>query len=198
MRTVLLIALAALTACTSYAHIARTNAPGVVDISTPYVHETGADDLYEQPAYDQPGSDAIVAWLHPAFGGGLVRHGAGYELSVGVSIEKDHADGNDGPFARNAWGASVGMGILQGHTQPGSTETVTETPGPFWIEAYRRRFIVTYGAGAVVYPDTRDVGVQITVHAPLTHIRARWVQTSGFEVMFAWDLNFPLVFGWSR
>ena len=61
-----------------------------------------------------------------------------------------------------------------------------------------RRFVAMFGAGAVVYPDTRDVGVQATVRGPLCHLRARYVQDTGFEVMFAFDLSIPFVFGWSK
>jgi hypothetical protein len=197
MRALLLICLVAAPACDSYARIARTNAPGVVDISTPIARENGSDELYETPAYDQPGSDAYVVWLHPAFGGGLVRSGAGFELGVGVSIEKDSNGKGSFPLTNTAWGASLAMGIVQFRNPSGSSMTTTES-GPLSLEAYYRKFVVMFAAGAVVYPDTRDAGAQVTIHAPISHVRFRYVQNSGFEVMLAYDFNFPLVFGWSR
>ena len=192
MRTTLLLFVVALSACDSYARIARTNAPGIVDISTPVVHENGTDDLYEAPAYDQPGQDAYIVWLHPAFAGGYIRRHGGFELNLGVSIEKDSGGKGDFPLTNTAWGISAGAAILQSH------DDVTDGGGPLWLEVYRRKFIVMVGAGAVIYPDTRDAGAQITIHAPLTHVRFRYVQDSGFEAMLAWDFNFPFVFSWSR
>jgi hypothetical protein len=191
MRALLLLSLLAPSACTTYARTARTNAPGIVDISTPVPRENGSDELYEAPAYDQPGQDAYVVWLHPAFGGGYVRGDGGGELSVGVSIEKDTNGRGDFPLSETALGVSAGAAILQFHED-------TDWGGPLWLEGYYRKFIVMFAAGAVVYPDTRDAGVQVTIHAPLTHVRLRYVQDSGLEAMLAWDFNFPFVFGWSR
>jgi len=195
---VLATALAAAPGCTKYARVSSTNAPGVIDISTPPVREDGSDELYELPAYDQPKSDAIVAWVHPYFAGGLVRYGSGFELGFGLSIEKDSDAPAGTPINQNAWGATLGFGIVQVSDPAGGGPSRTDAPGPLSIEAYYRKFIVMFGAGAVVYPDTRKVGGQITIHAPLCHAQLRYVQGTGFEAMFAWDLSFPFVFGWSR
>jgi hypothetical protein len=192
MRTLVLLLLVALGACDSYARIARTNAPGVVDISTPVAHENGTEELCEAPAYDQPGQDAYIVWLHPAFAGGYIRDHGGFELSLGLSIEKDTNGKGSFPLTNTAWGLSAGTAIAQFH------DDVTDWGGPLWLEAYFRKFIVMAGVGPVVYPDTRDAGAQITIHAPLTHVRFRWVQNSGVEAMLAWDFNFPFVFSWSR
>src|SRR5690349_3404717 len=115
MRALLLLFVAAVPACGSYARIARSNAPGVVDISTPVPHENGTDELYEQPAYDQPGQDAYVVWLHPALAGGYIRGHGGGELNIGVSIEKDTNGRGDFPLTNTAWGVSAGAALLQFH-----------------------------------------------------------------------------------
>ena len=196
MRTVLSLALAALSACSTYARVARTNAPGVIDISTPVAHENGTDELFESPGYDQP-AQSYIAWLMPAFGGGLLRHGGGLDVSVGLALEKDRGGGTD-MIANNAWGAAVGLDVVQFHTEDDHTTTIANTAGPFWLEAYRRKFIVMVGAGPVIYPDTKDLGAQITVHGPLIQARLRWAQDSGFEATFAYELPIPAVFGWSR
>jgi len=196
MRPVLLLAVAALSACSTYARVAHTNAPGIVDISTPVARENGSDELFEVPDYAQP-ARSYIAMLMPAFGGGLLRHGTGLDLSVGLAIEKDQDGGTD-LIARNAWGAEVGLDIVQFHTEADHSTTIKDTAGPFWVEAYRRKFIVIVGAGPVIYPDTKDLGAQITVHAPLIQARVRWAQDTGFEATFAYELALPAVFGWSR
>lgn len=192
------LALAALTACSTYARVAHTNAPGVVDLAAPPAHENGTDDYYEPPAYEQPGSQSYIGWITPSFGGGWLRHGSGMAVSVAVSVEKDRGGSMDVPVAKNAWGGTVGMDLVQFRSEQGQDAMVTNTAGPFWLEAYRRKFIVTMGAGPVVYPDSHDAGVQITVKVPLVSVRARWVQSSGFEAMFSYELPLPVVFGWSR
>jgi hypothetical protein len=196
MRTVLLLALAALTACSTYARVAHTNAPGVMDLNPP-THETGTDDEYFEPS--QPGSQSYVAWLVPAFGGGMVRHGTGLDLSVGVAVEKDRDDGRFLPIASDAWGGAIGLDIVQFRSEPNQDAMITNSGGPFWFEVYRRtKSIMMIGAGPVVYPDTRDLGAQITFHAPLVQGRVRWAQDTGFEATFAYELALPAVFGWSR
>jgi hypothetical protein len=197
MRTVLLIALAALPACTTYARIARTNAPAVVDLSVPPEHENGSDELYGPLESEQPGAESYVAWLMPAFGGGLVRHGTGMDLSVGLAIERDHAGGGGLGVANKAWGGAIGMDIIQFHSDQQAT-MITNTAGPFWVEAYRRKTLVMIGGGPVVYSDTHDVGAQITVHGPLVQARVRWTRSSGFEATFGYELPLPAVFAWSR
>ena len=184
-------------ACDSYARIARTNAPGIVDLATPPPRENGSDELYVAPSSsDEPTSNAYVVWLHPAFGGGLARRGAGGELGVAISVEKDRGGKGGLPLSYTAWGVTAGAGLFQ-FRKSDSGETVTDT-APLSLEAYYRRFVVSFGAGAVVYPDTRDTGAQVTIRGPLTHVRLRYVEHSGFEVMLAYDLSFPFVFGWSR
>jgi hypothetical protein len=191
----LVIALVLAAGCTQYAQVARRNAPGTIDISAPIERENGADDVYVQP--EQPSSDAVVVWLHPSFGGGLLRRDTGFEFGFGVSIEATSDQKGSLPIANRAWGVSAGVGLMQLYERDDHS-TDAQFPFPLSLEAYHRRLIVMFAAGAVFYPDTRDVGAQITLHAPLTHVRFRYVQDSGFEAMLAWDLNFPVVFGWSR
>ena len=101
-------------------------------------------------------------------------------------------------MAQHAWGVTLGTGIVQIATPSGFTENEVDAGGPLHAELYHRRFITMFGAGPVVYPDTRDVGFQATIRAPLSHLRLRYVQDTGFEVMFGFDLSIPLIFGWSR
>jgi hypothetical protein len=195
MRAPVLALAAALAGCTSYASTTRVNAPGIVDISTPVPREDGSDTLYQTPS--QPETQAVIAWLHPSFAGGLVRKGPGFEAGLSISVEKDDPSQGDLAISNTAWGATLGAGIVQVAEPEGGGEDV-DAGGPLHAEIYHRRFIVMFGAGALVYPDTRDVGVQATLRCPLAHVRARYVQDTGFEVVFGFDLSFPFVFGWSR
>jgi hypothetical protein len=190
---VLLITLAG---CTTYASTTRRNGPGLVDISTPAPREDGSDELYVVPS--QPETQAVIAWLHPSFAGGLVRKGPGFEAGIAISIEKEDPEQGDLAISHKAWGATLGAGIVQVAEPKGSVGEDVDAGGPLHAEVYYRHFIAMFGAGALVYPDTRDVGVQATIRAPLAHLRARYVQDTGFEVVFGFDLSFPFVFGWSR
>lgn len=192
----LAVALAALTGCTTYASTTRVNAPGIVDISTPVPREDGSDTLYQTPA--QPETQAVIAWLHPSFAGGLVRKGPGFEAGLSISVEADDPSQGDLAISNTAWGATLGAGIVQVAEPTYGADEVVDAGGPLHAEIYHRRLIVMFGAGAVVYPDTRDVGVQATIRGPLAHVRARYVQDTGFELVFGFDLSFPFVFGWSR
>lgn len=180
----------ALAGCMSYASVARRNAPGVVDLSVPPRIEDGTADRYELPT--GPGSRSIVAWLHGWFGGGLLRHGAGYEAGAALSIEAE--DGGES-IARQAWGATLGMAIVQAPSESGAD---AELPGALSVEAYFRHLMFQVGAGPLVYPDTRDVGVQISARGPLAGVRLRYAQDSGFEALVALEISWPLVFAWSR
>jgi hypothetical protein len=201
MRTLLhlhvLLAITLAAGCTSYARVATRNAPGVIDISEPPLRERGTAEEYTPPD-GAPATEAVVLWLHPEVGGGLIRRGAGWELGLSLSLEREGKTKATDGFAANAWGVSAGVGIAQIYEHATDEHEKVELPGALWLEGYHRRFIVMFGLGPMVYPDTRDVGVQATIRAPLCHVRLRYAQDSGFEAMLAWDLSFPFAFAWSQ
>lgn len=192
----IVLALAVLAGCPSYASVSRVNAPGIVDISTPLAPEAGRDDDHELPTTN-PGSASTVVWLHPSLGVGVSRtRDTIGELAFDVGIERADTPDTDG-IARNAWGVMAGTGIFQLKLAEGVGRDVV-FPGPLYAEAFRRKFLVSAGAGVVVYPDTRDIGVQTTLRGPLMQVRLRYVTGTGFEALFGVDLHIPLIFGRSR
>jgi hypothetical protein len=190
-----LVLLACVASCTEYARVARHNAPGMSDVSTPPEREDGTDTLYIPPG--EPGEHSVNLIVAPYFSGGLGRDGAGGELGADVMIERSSSR-YFGGFGEKAWGAAIGVGVTTFADDTTGYGTDWRVPGALSLEGYRRWLVFTVGGGAVAYPDEGEFGGQITGRAGIAMLRFRYVSDSGFEAMLGIVAPVPFLFGWSR
>jgi hypothetical protein len=194
-----------LAGCPGLRHHSTRNAPGHVDIDTPYAPERGQPDVHEAPR--DPGENQLGImpsfWFMPGMGRTeLTGDDVTLELGASVSMafgERQHT-GNKGaigfPFV--SWGATLAWAIVQ--TNPdGSGEDAT-VMGPVSVEATRFWYLLRASAGIAFYPTPGDVdaGAQVTLQAAVFALRMRYIQDSGFEIFGGYELPLPASITWSK
>jgi hypothetical protein len=197
MRPAAILVVAA-TGCSSYAHLATTNAPGVTDVTAPMARENGEPGRFE-PATD-PGTRtiAIIAMPSVMFGVGRREIDADHptiEPGLELRFERHESAGAE-PFGRRALAITAGMGFAQFIDQ---RPTIL---GPVYAELSYRFMTggppIDIGLGPVFYADDTELGAQLTVRAPLTAVRTRYLPRSGFEIFVGFELPIPFLFSRSR
>lgn len=195
----------ALAGCTGLTHRMRRDSPGDVDLDTPFRPEWGDPAAYQEAT--DPGEHALA--VAPGFGFGF---GTGRRPEVGIDCEtyevaaqlhlghgeRDHS-GGDGDFGypMKSWGGTIGWAIAQ---MPEACTGGSTVRGPVYVEATRQWYLLTASAGLAVYPtpDDVDAGAQLTLSAVIWTMRFRYMQDSGFEAFFGYQLFLPASVTWSR
>lgn len=193
----LALALLVVAGCTKYAQVATTNAPGDVDLAKPLPHENGAPDRFEKPA--DPGNEALVVFAIPTFVFGTGREPSSSAVSeLGLELRFERHD-SDRAWHAPHLAATLGAGFVQ--LYEGSTGTHA---GALYGELDVRFptawgvLPVDVGVGPAVYPDTGELGGQISIRAPLMAAHARYMQDNGFEFWVGYQLPIPFIFGRSK
>jgi hypothetical protein len=189
-----LVAIAA-TGCTQYAHTHMHNAPGVIDLAKPPLHENGDPARVDPPT--DPGVETLTMFAMPSalVGTGRIDDGqpAG-EYSLELRFEH-HVDDGMAPFGSTAFAMTVGTPALQVSGTRGAALGAT------FVEANYRFLLghiwpIDIGAGPAVYLDDTAFGAQLTVRLPLVAVRGRYMQHDGFE--FWGGIQLPIAFLFQR
>jgi hypothetical protein len=199
------LALLALAGCAGLTHRVRRDSPGDVDLDTPYRPEWGDPSAYQEAG--DPGEHALAVAPGVGFGFGAGRapeRGLDcetFELDAQLYLghgERSASGGEDDfGYPWKSWGGTLGWAIAQ--VQESCTGGTT-VRGPIYLEATRQWYLLTASAGLAVYPTPGDVdaGAQLTLSAAIWTMRFRYMQDSGFEAFFGYQLFLPASVTWSR
>lgn len=196
MRTLVLLAALALTACNGLRYRSTTSAPGKVTLAPP-PREDGSPGLYVAPA--DPGEHELYLAPGVVGGPGIGRTEVGPDdaaVEVGVYLriayaKKDRSHRRDDlPWPQRGWVLNLGWAPLQ-YTEHADL-------GPVHAELERAWFLGTVGLGPAVYPDDGNAGVQLTAAWKPYGVRFRYMAETGFEIFAAIQVELPTAITWSR
>ena len=199
MKALILVGVALLAGCRTYAAVSRHDAPGdVPDLDQPVERENGDPARHATP--DDPGSTETWLWAMPYI---LTRRGRGgdgaTEAGLEVRVERHRLGAGHDDLDAPTWMLSLGAGAAQWRA---GARTIA--PAAFYAELGLRVLAkdaipVEIGAGPVAYVADPDVGGQITLRVLLLiPVRIRYMVHSGAEVMVGFQLPVPFFFGSSR
>jgi len=197
-RSVILLILCA--GCPNLVARSPRNAPGHVDLAKPPAHEIGDPASFEDAT--DPGEHRAMILPGGFVGIGQGRRTGAVELGAQLrwTFAEDFGESSkddEFPYVWSAWGAAVGWGIVQ--FPDDETDTMQHAiGGPLFAEVNRTWSVCGVGAGPAVYPFDPEVGAQLTAWAGLFSGRVRYMEHSGFEIYFAYQLELPTVWTWSK
>ncbi len=195
-----LILLAALTGCTQYARTSTHNATPIVNLDVPPLHETGEPKQFTPGT--EPGTETISVFVTPSILFGSGRYGGELlhvEPGVAFRIERLLDDGA-AYLKPSAFAVTVGTGIAT------IVDQRPVTPAAVFAEL-NYRFPISVipadiGLGPVLYPGAEtfptDIGGQLDVKITILEIRARYMPSTGFEIMAGYSIPIPFFFRRSR
>lgn len=194
------ILLAALAGCTQYARMSTHNAPAIVNLDQPLPHESGDPKVFDQGA--QPGTETISVFVTPSILFGSGRYGADFlHVEPGIAFRVERLVDDGAAYLKaSAFAITVGTGIVS------ITDQRPTTPSAVFAQLdYRFPLVVipvSVGIGPALYPgadhfDT-DVGGQLDLKITILQIRARYMPTTGFEIMAGYSVPIPMFFRRSR
>lgn len=204
IRPALTTLLLVVTAC----HFHRdTNAPGIVDPTTPPVEDRRMVELPGDPGerivYLSPG--AIVSGgpssVDTGTRAGFIFDGA-IEVTLGFGEEPvSHNDNaaRDRLFLPPGWiFPRAGYGVTLGWSALRLADGRDATTGPLYLEAHKFDILGGAGAGWSYDPSTGNTGPELFGYFVYFHTRARWMMGEGAEILFGAQLKWPLSWVSSR
>jgi hypothetical protein len=196
-------------------HHAAHNAPGIVDLETPPAPQTADPKWYEVP--DDPGEHAlgIAPGFSAQFGAGRLT-AATMAVEVATQVHFTYAQ-REFSLGRGAvgypwdqWGATIGWAFLQltDDDDPDTSSGSDFYLGPIYAEVTRQWYFASASAGVAIYPTPGEVaggraegvaaGAQISLMAEPFGVRLRYVQDTGLEAFFGYQIELPYSITWSR
>jgi hypothetical protein len=182
------------------------NAPPIVNLDEPPRRETG-DPAAFTPG-EQPGTETIAVFAMPEIMFGSARFDNGqivFEPGIAFRFERLlHAGA--AYLEPRAFGITLGTGIAQ------VTEARPTVFGGVSAELNYRFLLkvipADIGLGFAVYPGASssstgedfdaDIGAQLSARITLLHVRARYMPSTGFEIMAGYSVPIPVFFRRSR
>ena len=195
-----LILLAVLGGCTQYARRSTHNAPPIVNLDEPPPREIGDPAAFTPGT--QPGVETIAVFATPSILFGTGRYGGdNLHVEPGLAFRFERLVDDGAAYLKpRAFALTVGTGIAT------FTESRPTTPAAVFAQL-DYRFVavvipVDVGLGPVLYPgadmfDT-DIGGQLDLKITILQIRARYMPSTGFEIMAGYSIPIPFFFRRSR
>jgi hypothetical protein len=204
MRAAILLVLFA--GCTQYAHRSTHNAPPIVNLDEPPLHEAGDPAAFTPGT--QPGTDTLAVFVMPNFMMGTSRFDTGrFAVEPGVSFRFEHVVDDGARYLDDsAFALTIGTGLVQ------LTDTRPTIFGATFVEVNFRFLIkvfpVDVGMGVAAYPGASApavgeelspaIGGQLSLRMPGFLARARYMTETGFELMAGYEVPIPFFFRRSR
>lgn len=196
----LLVLIAALAGCTQYARLSTHNAPPITNLDEPPRNEAGDPAAFTPGT--QPGVETISVFVTPSILFGSGRYGGDLfhaEPGLAFRFERLVSDGA-GYLEPRAFALTVGTGAAV------ITENRPTTPAAVFAQLdYRFVAVVipiNVGLGPVLYPGAEnfdtDIGGQLDLKITILQVRARYMPSTGFEIMAGYSIPIPFFFRRSR
>lgn len=167
------------------------NAVGEIELNEPMPFENGAPARFVEAS--RPDYDTVLMLGMPYFLWGHGReHASIASRETGIDLHFEHTE--SGRNDEQNWGITASLAI--GQWGPGRG---TDVLGPLALELDYRWTVLDVGVGPAVYTERAEVGVQGSIRLPFGLLRARYMATSGIEVLAGFELPlFPVIYTRSR